>query len=202
MSVYPPYRTLEGLTLRKHWNQHGRILNLASGQDYRPSSNGTTWVNADRYAQRVDERVDLFSFPWPWSDASFDGVLSHQFLEHVPHTINGEDALNQILREIARILKPGGRFLASTPYAGAPSDHSNTTHYRSYNKHSFRQLGTGDNWDVQSGGLSLRVVKTKTIRVLRFTRFFDSSYHIPKHLGFFLNIGRKHGLVFVFERVH
>jgi 2-polyprenyl-3-methyl-5-hydroxy-6-metoxy-1,4-benzoquinol methylase len=42
------------------------------------------------------------------SDASFDTVISCETIEHVPHP-------RRALRELARVLKPGGRLLLTTP---------------------------------------------------------------------------------------
>jgi SAM-dependent methyltransferase len=44
----------------------------------------------------------------PFDDASFDAVITNQVLEHVPD-------LELSLREIARVLKPGGKVLALFP---------------------------------------------------------------------------------------
>lgn len=44
----------------------------------------------------------------PFPDASFDRVICSEVLEHVPNP-------DQVLAEIARILKPGGYFAASVP---------------------------------------------------------------------------------------
>lgn len=51
---------------------------------------------------RIEER------PLPFADASFDVVLSFQVIEHVP------DA-DAYLREVRRVLRPGGRFILATP---------------------------------------------------------------------------------------
>ncbi len=44
----------------------------------------------------------------PYPDASFGAVFSNSVLEHIPN-------LDPVLREVTRVLKPGGRFLATVP---------------------------------------------------------------------------------------
>ncbi len=45
----------------------------------------------------------------PYRDASFDLVFSRQVLEHVRHP-------DRLLQDVARVLKPGGRFVGSVSY--------------------------------------------------------------------------------------
>jgi len=51
--------------------------------------------------------VDL-TRPLPFPDASFDLVLATEVLEHLPSHVS-------VVEEVGRILKPGGRFLFTTP---------------------------------------------------------------------------------------
>lgn len=54
------------------------------------------WHNVDRnQADGVDEVIDLFRYPWPWDNNSFDGALLAHIAEHIPHDIR--------LRETAQI---------------------------------------------------------------------------------------------------
>lgn len=46
------------------------------------------WHNVDRNAAPgVDEVVDIFRYPFPWADNSFDGALCSHIVEHIPHEI-------------------------------------------------------------------------------------------------------------------
>lgn len=44
------------------------------------------WHNVDRnLTPGVDEAVNVFTYPWPWADNSFDGALAAHIVEHIPH---------------------------------------------------------------------------------------------------------------------
>lgn len=116
------------------------------------------WVNTDRNAQPgVDEVVDLFVYPWPWADNSFDGALLAHLVEHIPHSINlaGEAGLSgiQIMRradlacaqdgwyaffaELHRVLTPGARAHILAPYGWSQGAITDPTHTRLITEHTF-----------------------------------------------------------------
>jgi ubiquinone/menaquinone biosynthesis C-methylase UbiE len=65
--------------------------------------------NARRLGFEIDGRVaDAESIPYP--DNSFDVVVGHAILHHIPD-------VERALREVLRVLKPGGRFV----FAGEPT---------------------------------------------------------------------------------
>ena len=66
----------------------------------------------DRFWQKhglTVTRLDVEQEPWPFEDAAFDLVLFNEILEHL--RINPLHALS----ESARVLRPGGKLLLSTP---------------------------------------------------------------------------------------
>jgi SAM-dependent methyltransferase len=66
-------------------------------------------------------RANLSLEPIPHPDSSFDSISAFDFLEHVPRVLNSADGLGtrfpflDLMNEIHRVLKPGGRFFALTP---------------------------------------------------------------------------------------
>ena len=99
----------------------GRVLDVGCGQTpYRH------WlVGASEYVGldvTPDSRADIVVEPgtvWPFANASFDAILATQVLEHVRDFDN-------VLREIDRVMKPGGTVVISVPFIynehGVPED--------------------------------------------------------------------------------
>ena len=109
--------------------------------------------NIERQSGLVSEDVSPFvrrmdNGPIPFDDASFDAIVANQVFEHVPD-------LDLSLREIARVLKPGGAFLALFPdrtvwregHCGIPFLHwfPKGTKARVYYAATLRALGAGYN---------------------------------------------------------
>lgn len=77
----------------------------------------------------VDVVHDLSSFPWPFTDASFDLVFANHYLEHaenVPRT----------MEEIYRILAPQGRVVIQVPYFRAVDAMTDPTHLHYFTSQS------------------------------------------------------------------
>jgi 2-polyprenyl-3-methyl-5-hydroxy-6-metoxy-1,4-benzoquinol methylase len=62
-------------------------------------------------APQLDFRVIPLQGEWPLADASFDAVWAGETIEHVADT-------SRWLSQLARVLRPGGRLLLSTPDHG------------------------------------------------------------------------------------
>jgi SAM-dependent methyltransferase len=82
--------------------------------------------------------------PLPCEDASFDGVVMKDLLEHVPDPV-------ALVREVRRVLRPGGRVFASSPDAQrwAWDDY---THRRPFTRKSFRLLFADQGFEVEHVG--------------------------------------------------
>lgn len=78
-------------------------------------------------------QVNLTLEPLPFPDDYFDSISAFDFLEHVPRQIalpSGQTTgpFINLMNEIFRTLKPGGRFLALTPAYPHPAVFSDPTH--------------------------------------------------------------------------
>lgn len=76
-------------------------------------------------------RADLAIEPIPFSDDFFDAVTAFDFIEHMPRVIYMPErrfCFVELMNEIYRVLKPGGRFLSFTPAFPAPEAWQDPTH--------------------------------------------------------------------------
>ena len=99
----------------------GRVLDVGCGdKPYRRLLRGaSSYVGLDVPDGGHADVVVQPGQPWPLEDSSFDAVLSTEVLEHA------ED-FEHVLAEIARVLRPGGLAIITTPFIynehGAPGD--------------------------------------------------------------------------------
>ena len=81
------------------------------------------------------ENVEYFDMEVPpidFENCSFDAVVSFQVIEHIEEDI-------EFVREVARVLRPGGKFVVSTPNAPM-SLTRNPWHVREYNADELRNI--------------------------------------------------------------
>lgn len=84
-----------------------RVLELGGGENRNPASD----VNIDvRMGKGVDFEVNLESDNWPIQSEEFDAVYAHFSLEHISFL-----KLPTTLKEVLRVLKPGGSLIAAVP---------------------------------------------------------------------------------------
>jgi SAM-dependent methyltransferase len=119
-----------------------RVIDVGAGEaPYRELFGDQRYVTLDRpdtpHSGSVDLHGDADSIPA--EDGSFDAVLCTQVLEHVPEPLLA-------LREFRRILRPGGRIIATVPFVWeeheAPFDYYRYTRYGI--EHLVRRAGFAD----------------------------------------------------------
>jgi SAM-dependent methyltransferase len=134
-----------------HFSPRDRLLDVGCGtawiQDHFPN-----YVGIDLSAEAVEharERgrnamVHDVEQPLPFDDDSFDGVIVKDLLEHVLDPVS-------VVREIGRVLRPGGLVFASSPDAQrwVWDDY---THRRPYTLTGYRRLFRDQGFSVAKSG--------------------------------------------------
>lgn len=144
------------------------------------------WHNVDRNQQSgVDEVADIFRYPFPWADNSFDGALLAHLCEHIPHEIrltsehepfqnteivypterhrqlaNMQDGWYAFFSELHRVLTPGSLIHILSPYAWCDSAITDPTHTRLLTPASFMHSMQPDPdapFAYATGGLNLQM---------------------------------------------
>ncbi len=120
----------------------GRVLEIGTGSGYGISIIApavTEFVTVDKYRSKATESLPAnVTFreakvpPLPFEDESFDYVVSFQVIEHIPND-------KRFVDEIHRVLRPGGKFIVSTPNKPL-SLTRNPWHVREYRPEQLRTL--------------------------------------------------------------
>lgn len=115
--------------------------------------------------------------PLPFADGSFDSALVKDVLEHVPDPV-------ALVREVHRVLRPGGLVFASSPDAQrwVWDDY---THRRPFTRKSFRLLFADQGFEVREVGYEsvapgVGIVSART-RENRRPRVFAALALLPFH---------------------
>lgn len=119
-----------------------KCLNLGCGLDKRQSTPDEEWVNVDvRPEVNPDVVWDMENIPYPFKDAEFDLVLLKDVLEHVSWRM-----IDDVIKEVRRILKPGGRLIIQCPdlEAIATKVILSPRHGSDYRALSYWVYGSGD----------------------------------------------------------
>ena len=99
------------------------------------------WVNLDFVKKKgVDIVHNLNKYPYPFKNDTFDHIECKEVIEHLDDTISA-------VKEIHRILKPGGTVELTVPYYLSHTAWSNPEHKRAFNFQTFKYFikGTDEN---------------------------------------------------------
>jgi SAM-dependent methyltransferase len=117
--------------------------------------------------------------PLPYDDSSFDCVISFQVIEHIKRD-------KEFIREVHRILRPGGKFIVSTPNAPM-SLTRNPWHVREYRPEELKALLGECFSEVECLGVSgnervMEYYEKNRQGVERITRFdvLDLQHRLPR----------------------
>jgi SAM-dependent methyltransferase len=117
--THPSYLTRNRLLkgLKKYSTKlNGRLLDFGCGsKPYQSLFEVDEYVGVDFENPghpHLNEKIDFFydGKLLPFSDAQFDSILSSEVFEHIFN-------LEQMLKELNRVLKPGGQMLITCPFA-------------------------------------------------------------------------------------
>ena len=167
----------------------GDVLEIGTGAGYgievvAPKAQRFVTLDKHRPAAELLDRSDV-EFrqavvpPLEFPEASFDCVISFQVIEHIRDD-------RQFVREIHRVLRPGGRFIVTTPNAPM-SLTRNPWHVREYTADELRQLLGSCFASVEALGVfgneQVAAYYEKNRRgVVRITRFdpLDLQHRLPR----------------------
>lgn len=169
----------------------GDVLEIGTGSGYgievvAPHARRFTTIDKHIPPQELLARTDV-AFrqavvpPLPFADASFDWVITFQVIEHIRR--DGE-----FVREIHRVLRPGGQLIVTTPNAPM-SLTRNPWHIREYTAAELRSLLGSEFSSVEALGVSgnarvMEYYEQNRRSVKRITRFdiLDLQHRLPRCL--------------------
>jgi SAM-dependent methyltransferase len=154
--------------------------NIGCGVDYREG-----WFNVDVTPEvKTDLCHSLDTTPWPIPDNTFDEVLMQGVLEHLYNTI-------PVVKEIHRILKPGGVWRGSMPYCFSMFAFRDPTHVRYFDDKTFDYFMRDISW---TGGVLFEK------RFVKLTTYNDKPIHKMRNLIPFRGLLR-HVLINMYDSI-
>ena len=168
----------------------GDILEIGTGMGYGVeiiAPKATRYISIDKeLPQQINqlENVEYYDMEVPpigFENCSFDAVVSFQVIEHIEEDID-------CVREVARVLRPGGKFVVSTPNAPM-SLTRNPWHVREYKADELRNLlechfSKVEMFGVVGNEKIMEYYRQNRASVRKITRFdlLDLQHRLPRKL--------------------
>ncbi len=166
----------------------GEVLEIGTGSGYGidiVARHAARFVTVDKHVPTGISMPEGVEFrravvpPLPFEDASFDHVISFQVIEHIRRD-------RDFVREIFRVLRPGGTFIVTTPNAPM-SLTRNPWHVREYTAGELQRLLSECFADVEMLGVDgnrkvMDYFEKNRRGVERITRFdiLDLQHRLPR----------------------
>ena len=168
----------------------GDILEVGTGSGYGVeivAPKATRYISIDKQLPQNIlqlENVEYYEMEVPpigFENCSFDSVVSFQVIEHIEEDID-------FVREVSRVLRPGGRFVVSTPNAPM-SLTRNPWHVREYKADELRNLlechfSKVEIYGVVGNDKIMEYYRKNRDSVRKITRFdfLDLQHRLPRRL--------------------
>jgi SAM-dependent methyltransferase len=111
--------------LMEKWSDINGLIKLDLCGGFNPPEG---WTSIDKFNGNITHDLDIA--PWPLADNSVGVVRAHDALEHLKNPIT-------TMKEIHRILAPGGMLLSNTPSTEGRGAFQDPTHVSFWNSNSF-----------------------------------------------------------------
>ena len=169
----------------------GDVLEIGTGAGYGievAAPHARRFITVDKFAPLQELfRLPNVEFhraevpPLPFAADSFDYVISFQVIEHIKQDV-------ELVREVKRVLRPGGKFIVTTPNAPM-SLTRNPWHVREYTAGELRSLLESEFSSVEALGVwgnekVMAYYAQNRRSVERITRFdiLDLQHRLPRRL--------------------
>lgn len=154
-------------------------LNLGCGFDKRDG-----WLNVDKFPEcGPDQLLDIEAVPWDLPTDGFDEVLMKHVLEHVGAEFK---VFAAVMRELHRVLAPGGIVEIHVPHVRHDTFWSDPTHVRAFTPVTFQMMSKRQNreWmERRANYTMLAFVMDVDFEVVSMFQAYDAAWNAKLERG-------------------